>query len=164
MGWPEGVGPSSGGGKFTATLARGIVEATPDQVFSLFNDNDLVSEYNEFCTEISDVVTLDEDTRYRDTRPENRFISSICGQQLRLIMARALHALHVWPSEYIVTRVHFLADKFVGCRITWGATGKVGPFSPRDFVTRCHNSKLEGGGMLCVNLGETLPCTEERWG
>jgi hypothetical protein len=63
MGWPEGVGPSSGGGKFTATLARGTIEAAPEQVFSLFNDNDLVSEYNEFCTEITDVVMLDDDTR-----------------------------------------------------------------------------------------------------
>lgn len=63
MGWPKGVGPSSGGGQFTATLARGVIQAAPGDVFSLFNDNELVPEYNEFCKEISDVLTLDDDTR-----------------------------------------------------------------------------------------------------
>lgn len=108
-GWPAGVGPASGGGKLMATLARGEVDASVDQVCELFGDNDIVQEYNELCSEIVDVLTLDESTK-----------------------------------------------------ITWGATKKMGPFSPRDFVTRCHDARLEGGTRLAVNMAESLPCEEER--
>uniref|UniRef100_A0A7S1EMH3 START domain-containing protein n=2 Tax=Hemiselmis andersenii TaxID=464988 RepID=A0A7S1EMH3_HEMAN len=41
-------------------------------------------------------------------------------------------------------------------KVTWGATGRVGPFAPRDFVTRCHTTVMEDGTHLAANLAESL--------
>lgn len=46
-----------------AILARGVVDASPEQIFSMFDKNELVSEYNEYCNEIEDVVVLDRHTK-----------------------------------------------------------------------------------------------------
>eukprot|EP00284_Hemiselmis_tepida_P012954 CAMPEP_0174934724 /NCGR_PEP_ID=MMETSP1355-20121228/50728_1 /TAXON_ID=464990 /ORGANISM="Hemiselmis tepida, Strain CCMP443" /LENGTH=219 /DNA_ID=CAMNT_0016181357 /DNA_START=45 /DNA_END=704 /DNA_ORIENTATION=- len=102
--WPAGVGPALGGGRIEATMARAVVDASPEDIFKMFGRNDLVPEYNEFCRELEDIMVLDGSTK-----------------------------------------------------VTWGATGRMGPFGPRDFVTRCHTTELEGGVHVAGNLAESLP-------
>ena len=47
-------------------------------------------------------------------------------------------------------------------RLTWATSRRVGPISPRDFVTRCHYRKLRDGTLVVAQMSEQLPCLEFR--
>ena len=46
--------------------------------------------------------------------------------------------------------------------LTWATSRRVGPISPRDFVTRCHYRKLRDGTLVVAQMSEQLPCLEFR--
>jgi len=48
-------------------------------------------------------------------------------------------------------------------KISWATSKKMGPFSARDFVTRCHYRCLRDGSLLLSTMSEAgLPCTDFR--
>uniref|UniRef100_A0A7S1HHL7 START domain-containing protein n=1 Tax=Hemiselmis andersenii TaxID=464988 RepID=A0A7S1HHL7_HEMAN len=48
-------------------------------------------------------------------------------------------------------------------KISWASSKSMGPFAPRDFVTRSHYRILRDGSLLLSTMSEAgLPCTEFR--
>ena len=48
-------------------------------------------------------------------------------------------------------------------KISWASSKRVGPFSPRDFVTRCHYRRLWDGSLLLSTISERgLECNSFR--
>jgi len=48
-------------------------------------------------------------------------------------------------------------------KVSWASSKRIGPFAPRDFVTRCHYRRLWDGSLLLSTMSErTLECNSFR--
>lgn len=49
--------------RFAVVMAKAVLDASPEQVFSYFMDNKRVHEYNEYCAQVEDLEYLDAQTK-----------------------------------------------------------------------------------------------------